>query len=138
MTPQQITLVKSSWQKVMPIRDTAAELFYNRLFTLDPAVKPLFKGDMQAQGRKLMGMIATAVNALDKLDTIVPAVQDLGRRHAGYGVQPAHYDTVAAALLWTLGQGLGEAYTKDIEQAWVAAYTVLATTMKNAAAEVPA
>jgi len=138
MTPQQITLVKSSWQKVMPIRDTAAELFYNRLFTLDPAVKPLFKGDMQAQGRKLMGMIATAVNALDKLDTIVPAVQDLGRRHAGYGVQPAHYDTVAAALLWTLGQGLGDAYTKDIEQAWVAAYTVLATTMKNAAAEVPA
>ncbi len=138
MTPQQITLVKSSWQKVMPIKETAAELFYNRLFTLDPALKPLFKGDMKEQGRKLMAMIATAVNALDKLDTIVPAVQDLGRRHAGYGVKPAHYDTVAAALLWTLGQGLGAAFTDEVKQSWIAAYTILATTMQNAAAEVPA
>lgn len=135
MTPQQIALVKDSWQKVVPIKDTAAELFYNKLFTLDPAVKTLFKGDMKEQGRKLMAMIATAVNALDKLDTIVPAVQDLGRRHGGYGVKPAHYDTVAAALLWTLGQGLGDAFTDEVKQAWVEAYTILATTMQNAAAQ---
>ncbi len=135
MTPQQIALVKDSWQKVVPIKDTAAELFYNKLFTLDPAVKTLFKGDMKEQGRKLMAMIATAVNALDKLDTIVPAVQDLGRRHGGYGVKPAHYDTVAAALLWTLGQGLGDAFTDEVKQAWVEAYTILATTMQNADAQ---
>lgn len=138
MTPQQIELVKSSWAKVVPIKDTAAELFYTQLFTLDPALKPLFKGDMKEQGRKLMSMIAVAVNALDKLDTIVPAVQDLGKRHVGYGVKAAHYDTVAAALLWTLGQGLGDAFTPAVKDAWVAAYTVLATTMKDAAATVAA
>ena len=134
MTPQQIVLVKTSWQKVLPIRDTAAELFYTKLFALDPAVKPLFKGDMKEQGRKLMTMISTAVMSLDKLDAIVPAVQDLGRRHAGYGVQPQHYATVGAALLWTLEQGLGEAFTADVKQAWGDAYGVLATTMQQAAA----
>ncbi|MBX9811820.1 MAG: hemin receptor [Burkholderiales bacterium] len=137
MTPQQIMLVKDSWKKVMPISDTAAELFYGKLFALDPSVKSLFKGDMKEQGRKLMSMITVAVNALDRLDTIVPAVQELGRRHTGYGVKDAHYDTVAAALLWTLGQGLGEAFTGDVKQAWVDAYTVLASTMKQAAS-VPA
>jgi len=138
MTPQQIALVKGTWIKVQPIRDTAAELFYTKLFTLDPALKPLFKGDMKEQGRKLMAMISTAVNALDRLDTIVPAVQDLGRRHVKYGVKDAHYDTVAAALLWTLGQGLGDAFTGEVKDAWTQAYTVLATTMKDAAATVTA
>lgn len=134
MTPQQIEMVKSSWAKVVPIKETAADLFYNQLFTLDPSLKTLFKGDMKEQGRKLMTMIAVAVNALDKLETIVPAVQDLGKRHAGYGVKAAHYDTVAAALLWTLGQGLGDAFTPAVKESWVAAYTILATTMKDAAA----
>ncbi len=135
MTPQQITLVKSSWQQVLPIKETAAELFYNQLFTLDPSLKALFKGDMKEQGKKLMTMITVAVNALDKLETIVPAVQDLGRRHAGYGVKDAHYDTVAGALLWTLGKGLGDGFTEEVKQAWVAAYTILASTMKQAAAK---
>lgn len=137
MTPQQIKLVKDSWQKVVPIKETAADLFYDRLFTLDPSLKLLFKGDMKEQGRKLMAMIATAVNALDKLETIVPAVQDLGRRHTKYGVKDAHYDTVATALLWTLGQGLGDAFADEVKQSWVEAYTVLATTMKQAPASVP-
>ena len=138
MTPRQIELVKSSWQKVLPISDTAAEIFYGKLFAMEPAVKPLFKGDMKEQGRKLMAMITTAVAALDRLDQIVPAVQDLGRRHVKYGVKDAHYDTVAGALIWTLGQGLGEAFTEEVKQSWVAAYTVLATTMKKAAATVAA
>lgn len=133
MTPQQITLVKSSWQQVLPIRETAADLFYNQLFTLDPSLKALFRGDMKEQGRKLMAMISVAVNALDKLETIVPAVQDLGRRHAGYGVKDPHYETVATALLWTLGKGLGDGFTSDVKQAWVAAYTILADTMKQSA-----
>lgn len=134
MTPQQTMLVKSSWQKVLPIRDTAAELFYTKLFALDPALKPLFTTDIKEQGRKLTAMISTAVNGLDRIDSIVPAVQDLGRRHVGYGVKDEDYDTVAAALLWTLEKGLGDAFTPEVKAAWVEVYTVLAGTMKQAAA----
>ncbi len=138
MTPEQVFLVQKSWRQVLPIADTAAELFYTRLFTLDPSVKQLFKGDMKAQGRKLMAMIGTAVGGLSKLDVIVPAVQDLGRRHVGYGVKDQHYDTVGAALLWTLEQGLGEAFTPDVRNAWTTVYGVLSSTMKDAAAKVAA
>lgn len=138
MTPEQVFLVQKSWRLVLPIADTAAELFYTRLFTLDPSVKPLFKGDMKAQGQKLMAMIGTAVGGLGKLDSIVPAVQDLGRRHVKYGVNDRHYDTVGAALLWTLEQGLGEAFTPDVRNAWTTVYGVLSSTMKDAAAKVPA
>lgn len=135
MTPEQIELVKSSWAKVVPIADTAAKLFYGKLFELDPALKPLFKGDMTEQGRKLTRMIGTAVSGLDRLDQIVPAVKDLGVRHVAYGVQDSHYDTVGSALLWTLGQGLGDAFTPDVETAWATVYGLLADTMKTAAAE---
>lgn len=138
MTPTQIELVKSTWEQVKPISETAAELFYGKLFELDPSLKELFKGDMKEQGRKLMAMINTAVNGLDNLEAIVPAVQDLGRRHVGYGVTDAHYDTVAAALLWTLGQGLKEEFTPEVQAAWTEAYGILATTMKDAAAKVAA
>ncbi len=136
MTPEQITLVQTSWQKVVPIKDKAAELFYGKLFELDANLKPLFKGDMTEQGRKLMAMINTVVNKLNDLDDIVPAVQDLGKKHVGYGVKDSHYDTVAAALLWTLSAGLGDAFTSDVEAAWTEAYTILATAMKEAAATV--
>src|SRR5580658_6632272 len=102
MTSETQTLVRDSFAKVAPIAPQAAALFYDRLFALDPSLKPLFKGDMTEQGRLLMAMIGTAVANLNRLETIVPAVQELGRRHATYGVQPAHYDTVGSALLWTL------------------------------------
>ncbi|MHB9118209.1 MAG: globin family protein [Burkholderiales bacterium] len=138
MTPAQIDLVKTTWAQVVPINETAAALFYGRLFELDPALKPLFKGDMVEQGRKLMAMINTAVNALDRLDAVVPAIQDMGRRHVAYGVKEQHYDTVGAALLWTLEKGLGAAFTPDAKDAWAAVYGLLAGTMKQAAAEVPA
>jgi hemoglobin-like flavoprotein len=134
MTPKQIELVQGSWNKVLPIADTAAELFYGRLFSLDPSLRPMFKSDMKEQGRKLMSMIGTAVNGLTRLDEIVPAVQALGVRHAGYGVKPAHYGTVATALLWTLEKGLGDAFTPEVKEAWVGAYTLLAKTMQDAAA----
>lgn len=135
LTPEQITLVRDSWAKVVPIADTAAELFYGKLFELDPALKPMFKGDMKEQGQKLTRMIGIAVDGLDKLDEIVPAVQDLGVRHLEYGVKNSHYDTVGEALLWTLGQGLGDAFTTDVMAAWTDVYTLLADTMKNAARE---
>ena len=135
MTPQHISVVTSTWQQVIPIRETAAALFYGKLFEMDPSLRPLFKGDMQEQGRKLMSMLNTAVVSLSNLDRLLPVVQELGRRHSKYGVQHKHYETVAAALIWTLNQGLGPAFTDEVKQAWVATYTVLATTMKNAAAD---
>ncbi len=136
MTPEQIKLVQDSWAKVIPISETAAELFYGKLFELDPSLKPMFKGDMKEQGRKLMAILNTAVNALTKLETIVPAVQDMGRRHVGYGVKDEHYDTVGEALIWTLDAGLKDDFTEDTKTAWIGVYTLVATTMKDAAAEV--
>lgn len=133
MTPEKIALVKSSWQQVLPIQKAAAELFYGRLFELDPTLRPLFKGDMAEQGRKLMTMINTVVMSLDRLGPMLGAIEDLGRRHVAYGVTEAHYDTVGSALLWTLETGLGEQFTAPVEAAWTEAYTTLATTMKQAA-----
>jgi hemoglobin-like flavoprotein len=133
MTPERQDLVRSSFAKVVLIAPQAAGLFYDRLFEIDPTLRPLFKGDMAEQGQKLMTMLATAVANLDKLETIVPKVRDLGRQHKAYGVQPAQYDTVASALLWTLQQGLGDAFTPAVKTAWTEAYTVLASTMKDAA-----
>ena len=135
MTPEQIKLVQDSFAKVAPIAPTAAELFYGKLFELDPELKPLFKGDMKEQGAKLMKMIGIAVNGLNNLDALVPAVQDLGVRHVDYGVKESHYDTVGSALLWTLGQGLGDDFTEDTKEAWTITYTTLATVMTEAAAE---
>ena len=134
MTPKQVGLIKVTWDKVYPISEKAAELFYGKLFELDPELKPLFGGDMAEQGKKLMTMINTVVESLENVEELVPAVQDLGVRHAGYGVKDEHYDTVAEALLWTLGQGLGDDFTDEVKEAWTAAYVVLATTMKDAAA----
>lgn len=123
-----------SWEKVVPIQAHAASLFYNRLFVTDPGLRELFKGDLAEQKRKLMTMIGIAVNGLTRLDSLVPAVRDLGRRHAEYGVQAKDYGTVGAALLWTLEQGLGTGFTPEVKDAWVTAYTVLATTMQQGAA----
>ena len=135
MTPEHALLVKQSWAQVVPIKEQAAELFYGKLFEMDPELKSLFKGDMKEQGRKLMAVIGTAVNALDKLESVVPAVQNLGRRHVDYGVKDEDYDTVGGALLWTLETGLGEAFTPEVKEAWVTVYGVLADTMKAAASE---
>jgi hemoglobin-like flavoprotein len=131
MTPQQITLIQESWRKILPISDTAAELFYSRLFALDPSLKPLFKGDMKVQGRKLMSMLGMAVSGLSSFDRLAPAVKELGRRHDGYGARPAHYQTVAEALLWTLKQGLGDAFTEETELAWATAYGKIAALMQS-------
>jgi hemoglobin-like flavoprotein len=133
MTPEKIALVRSSWQQVLPIRDSAAKLFYGQLFELDPSLRSLFKGDMVEQGRKLMAMINTVVVSLDQLGPILETIEDMGRRHVAYGVTEAHYDTVGSALLWTLGKGLGEQFTPPVEAAWTEAYTTLASVMKQAA-----
>ena len=134
MDTTTINLVQDSFKKVAPIADTAAAIFYTKLFELDPSVQALFKGDMKEQGRKLMSMIGIAVKGLSNLKTLVPAVQNLGKRHVGYGVKEEHYNTVGAALLDTLAVGLGDDFTPEVKAAWMEVYGVLATTMKNAAA----
>ena len=135
VTNTQKVFVQESFAAVMPIADDAAALFYRRLFELDPSLERMFKGDMTEQRRKLMQMLTAAVKGLDRLDQLVPVVEDLGRRHAGYGVADSHYDTVGAALLWTLEKGLGNAFTPEVKDAWIAVYGLLAGTMKNAAKE---
>lgn len=135
MTPKQIALVQDSWKQVLPVADAAAGMFYGRLFALDPSVRALFKGDMKEQGQKVMTMITFAVNSLARLESIVPGVRALGRRHAGYGVEDRHYAVVESALLWTLKEGLGSEFTPEVEDAWRTAYGVLASTMKQSTEE---
>ena len=135
LTMLQKTMVQNTFATVTPIADDVAALFYCRLFELDPSLERLFRGDMKEQRKKLMQMLTAAVKGLDRLDQLVPVVEDLGRRHAAYGVADAHYDTVGAALLWTLEKGLGAAFTPEVKDAWATVYGVLATTMKNAARE---
>lgn len=135
MTPHQISLVQSSWAQIKPISAQAAELFYGRLFELDPSLKPLFKGDMTEQGKKLMATLNLAVTSLTKLETILPAVQDLGRRHVSYGVPDESYQTVGQALLWTLERGLGDDFTAEVKEAWTITYTTLSQVMLDAAHE---
>lgn len=135
VTPIQKTLVQQTFASIAPIADDAAQLFYRRLFELDPSLQAMFRGDMTEQRRKLMNMIGAAVKGLDRLEQLVPVVQDLGRKHAGYGVEDRHYDTVGAALLWTLEKGLGSAFTPDVKDAWATVYGLLASTMQAAARE---
>lgn len=137
ITATQKGLVQNSFTAVATIADDAAVLFYQRLFELDPSLRPMFRGDMAEQRKKLMQMITAAVKGLDRLEQLVPVVQDLGRRHTRYGVQESHYETVGAALLWTLEAALGRGFTPEVREAWTAVYGLLATTMKDAAREAP-
>ena len=133
MTPAQIALVKHSFELVAGTPDVVADLFYTRLFHLEPDLRVLFKGDMADQGRKLMQMIAVAVRSLDIPEAIIPAVQALGVRHVRYGVKDADYQAVGSALLWTLEQGLGAEFTLDVKAAWTETYGLLAGIMRDAA-----
>ena len=133
MTPEQIDVVQRTWRAVLPVGDTAAELFYGKLFSLDPQIAKLFGGDMVDQGRNLTSMISVAVGALSRPERITLAVRQLGQRHAGYGVRPHHYETVRTALLWTLEKCLGEAFTPEARAAWSETYAFLSTTMQEAA-----
>lgn len=134
MNAEQVKLVQESFQKVVPIADVAATLFYGRLFDLDPSLESLFKGDMVEQGRKLMQTLTVVVKSLDRFEQVLSAVQTLGARHAGYGVRERDYVTVGRALIWTLKKGLGEDFTPQAEAAWVDTYTALAGVMKTAQA----
>lgn len=136
MNNEQKLLVQKTFEMVAPIAEVAAGLFYGRLFELDPSLKPLFRGDIKDQGKKLMSTIKVAVQSLDRLEQLVPTVQALGRRHLAYGVRDEHYDIVGQALLWTFEKGLGDAWNDDVKAAWAEVYGILAKVMKDAANEV--
>ena len=129
MTPQDVDLVQSTFEKVRPISLAAAGMFYDRLFEIAPEVRPLFKGDMAEQGRKLMATLAVVVGSLHSLPTILPAASTLAKKHIEYGVKPGHYAAVGAALLWTLERGLGQSWTPEVASAWTNAYTTLSNFM---------
>jgi hemoglobin-like flavoprotein len=133
MNANQIQLVQESFEQVKPIAGAAADLFYNRLFEMDPSLRGMFHGNLDEQKRKLMSALTLVVAGLSRPDTILPAVRHLGQKHARYGVEPDHYRTVGAALLWTLEQGLGAAFTPCVADAWGAAYSLLAGEMQAAA-----
>ncbi|MDD1781188.1 globin domain-containing protein [Enterovibrio sp. ZSDZ35] len=130
LTPQQVTLITQSFKKVEPISLKAAEIFYDTLFSYDPTLKRLFKGDMKQQGRKLMAMVSAAVNSLDSPDTLVPILKELAKRHVSYGVKPSHFTPVCNALLHTLKVGLGDEFTPQVRDAWATMLHFVADTMK--------
>ena len=133
MTPIQKGLVQATWKLVVPLAGPAAIMFYDRLFEIDPTAKPLFRhADMAKQRKKLIQIMGTAVISLDRLDALLPVVEDLGRRHAGYGVEDRHYDSVGAALLWTLERGLGKEWTPQVAEAWTETYALLSGVMRRA------
>ena len=131
---EQKEMVRSTWAMVIPISDDAAQLFYGRLFEIDPSTKPLFaETDMAEQGKKLIQTLDVAVASLDNLGNVRSAIEELGRRHVEYGVKEEHYDTGGEALLWTLEQGLGDEFTPEVKEAWAETYGLVATLMKDAA-----
>jgi hemoglobin-like flavoprotein len=132
MTSAEIADVQRSFVLVAPIADQAGLLFYDRLFVLDPSLRPMFAEDLTEQSKKLMHVLAVATNGLNRPDTLVPIVESLGARHVAYGVKDEHYDTVGQALIWTLEKGLAESFTPEVRSAWLSAYTLLAGIMKNA------
>ena len=135
-TATDIMLVRKSFDLVVPIAGVAADMFYERLFYMAPSLRRMFAGDMRDQKRKLMVMIATAVQSLTDLDALAPQLMSLGAQHAGYGVTDTHYRVVGEALLWTLERGLANAFTPDVERAWVRVYLLIAATMQAGADEV--
>jgi hemoglobin-like flavoprotein len=132
VTSRQKALVQESFASLMPIVDDVAALFYRRLFELDPELRRLFPDDLDLQRSRLAQMLAAAVKGLDRLEQLIPVVQDLGRRHVKYGLNESHYATAGAALMWTLKKSLRGAFTLELQDAWATMYELLATTMKNA------
>lgn len=133
MTAREVTLVQESFRKVLPSTEQVAALFYARLFEIEPAVRGLFNGDMQEQGKKLFQMLGLAVGSLECFETVGPHLRQLGARHLGYGVRDEHYSSVGVALLWTLERGLGAAFTSEVKHAWTALYAAIANTMLEGA-----
>ena len=137
MNPAAQTLIRTSFAQLEPRAGIVSLLFYQRLFNLAPGVRSLFTGDIETQGVKLMAMLRTVIDSLDAPGDIVPLLHEMGRRHAGYGVQDSQYDLVGQALLETFADVLGGEFSSDAREAWAAAYHWIAGCMKAGAAASP-
>ncbi len=133
MTPEQIRLVRTTFEKVHATAETTAALLYVRLFELNPKLKPLFKGEMKELGQKVMDMFYLAATSLDQPDQIALTFQQLGQRHVEYGVKPEDYLTMSAAMDWTLEMTLGQEFTPEMKTAWREAYALLVELMQATA-----
>jgi hemoglobin-like flavoprotein len=133
MRPEQARIVQSTWRAVLPVGDTFAELFYGKLFSLDPELKRLFRDDMLEQGRNLTAMLSVAAANLARPEKIERALRELGKRHAAYGVEAAHFATVEAALLFALEHALIDVFSAEVREAWRAAYRLLSSKMLEGA-----
>ncbi len=129
----QIKLVKDSFEKIVPIKDKFATDFYDELFRLDPSLRPMFKPDMSSQKQKLVDTLSFVIGSLHNPAIIIGAIKDLGKRHVNYGTKPEHYDTVGQAIIKALQGALGHEMKGDMLAAWLAAYTMIADIMKQAA-----
>src|SRR6185312_15766448 len=136
MTPEQIQLVRLSFVKVMNMKVQVGRAFYDRLFTLAPELRSMFKSDLESQQRKLMDTLAFAIGSLKNPTILSGTLSSLAKRHVDYGVHHEHYDKVREALLWTLEECLGEDFTGEVRAAWVALYDTVAAIMKQAASGV--
>jgi hemoglobin-like flavoprotein len=136
MTPSQVRLVQATAGQVTAAAEPIARLAYDRLFSLHPELRSLFNGGLAAQGQKLMATLALVTYHLDDPERFLPALRQLGRRHAGYGVQPEDYRRLGQALVWAAGRTLNGTFTEEVQEAWLAAYDLLAGFMQAAAAEI--
>ncbi len=136
MTSHQIQLVRDSFEHVRAMSGPLSQLFYGRLFSLDPSLRPLFRNDIRLQGEKLMAMLAAVVDSADSFDAMRPHLRELGRRHVAYGAQAAHYDSVASALLWSLAQGLEREFRSEVKQAWSELVSAVNEEMKRGASKI--
>jgi hemoglobin-like flavoprotein len=138
MKSDQLDLVRATFARLEAVASVAALTFYQRLFTADPSLRPLFQHDIEEQAKRLMLALRFIVDTLETPEVMVPALESLGRRHVTYGVREEHYDTVGRALLGMMEKVLGAAFTKEARAAWSVAYSEVAGIMKRAAATVPA
>jgi hemoglobin-like flavoprotein len=137
MTPEQKQLIRESFPAIREMAGPVSLLFYGRLFALEPALRPMFRQDIELQGRKLMDMLTAVVDNLDQFEGLAPTLRALGQKHAGYGVRPEHYQTVARALIWALGQALDTQFYPELRSAWLAIIEAVSLSMKKGAAELP-
>ena len=137
MTPEQKQLIRESFPAIREMAGPVSLLFYGRLFALDPALRPMFRQDIELQGRKLMDMLTAVVDNLEHFEGLAPTLRALGQKHAGYGVRPEHYQTVARALMWALGQALDTRFYPELRSAWLAIIEAVSLSMKKGAAELP-
>lgn len=130
----QVEILERSFEQVKPQANEFVSSFYNHLFTDYPEAQPLFEGtDMEKQGGKLLQSLVLVIENLRKPDALSNALKGLGARHVKYGALPEHYPLVGATLLKTFEQYLGDAWTEEVQTAWVDAYGAITTIMLDGA-----